>query len=132
MRCENPRLDLRADASAGAERRLTVRDVEKRFIERQAFHERRELVEDIEHDFRDGLVAVEARPHANRVRTALQRFAHRHRRMHAELAHLIARRRDDAATAESTDDQRLAAQFRIVERFHGRIERIHVDVEDGA
>jgi len=36
------------------------------------------------------------------------------------------------AIAAPCDDDRLAAQLRIVPLFHGRIERVHVDVHDFA
>ena len=59
---------------------------------------------------RDLLVARHARPHAHRVRAQPQRRAHRHRRVHAEAAHLVARRRHDAAPAVPADDERLPGE----------------------
>ena len=52
--------------------------------------------------------------------------------MHAELAHFIARRRDDAAVAAATDDDGLAAQLGSVALLDGRVERVHVHVQDRA
>src|SRR5687768_13586023 len=52
--------------------------------------------------------------------------------MHAELAHFVARRCNDTAIAVAPHDDGLAPQRRIVELLDGRIERVHVDVQDGA
>lgn len=54
----------------------------------------------------------------------------RHRRPDAELSGFVARGRDDAALAGSTDGDRLATKLRIVPLLDGCVERIHVDVDD--
>ncbi len=77
-------------------------------------------------------IALHARADHDRVRAALQRLAHRHRGMHAEAAHLVARGGDDAAAAGAADDDRLAGKLRVVELLDRRVERVHVDVQDGA
>jgi hypothetical protein len=127
---DNPLLDRDRNARCVAERGLAFSHVEECFVERQTLHERRVLVKDAEHRARHFLVALEARRHADRVRTAAQRLAHRHRGVHAVLAHFVAGGGDDTAAASSADDQRLATQLRIVECFNGRVERVHVDVQD--
>src|SRR5690606_13049923 len=53
-------------------------------------------------------------------------------RVHAVLAHFVARRGHDATVAGPADDHRFAAQLRMIELLHGCVERIHVDVQDGA
>ena len=52
--------------------------------------------------------------------------------MHAEYAYLVARRRDDSAPAIPADDQRATGERELVMLLHGGVERIHVDVQDGA
>ena len=63
-------------------------------------------------------------------RTALR---HRHRRVDAERARLVARGGDDAAAVGlSADGERLAAQRRVVALLDRRVERVHVDVENAS
>ena len=90
----------------------------------------RELAEDHEHLRGDLAVAPEARRHDDRLRAAPERLAHRHRGMHAEAAHLVARGRDDAASAGAADDHRLAGELGPVALLDGRVERVHVHVQD--
>ncbi len=52
--------------------------------------------------------------------------------MHAELACLVARGRDDAACPGSPDRDRLPPQLRIIALFDRCVERIHVDMDDFA
>ena len=72
-----------------------------------------------------------ARRDTNEVRAAPARFRHRHRGADAEDPRLVARRRNDTATGATYDD-RFAAQFGIVTLLDGRIECVHVDVQDDA
>ena len=50
--------------------------------------------------------------------------------MHAELARFVARGSHDAALGRTAYRYRLAAELRIVALLDGRVERIHVDVDD--
>ena len=50
--------------------------------------------------------------------------------MDAEATHLVRRGRDHATPRLSADDERLSAERRIVPLLDGRVERVHVDVED--
>jgi hypothetical protein len=50
--------------------------------------------------------------------------------MHAELPHLIACRGHDAAIAAAAHDHGFAAQLRAVTLLDGRVEGVHVDVQD--
>ena len=52
--------------------------------------------------------------------------------MHAESADLVARGGDHAAPARAADDHRLARELRPVVLLDGRVERVHVDVQDRA
>ena len=78
----------------------------------------------------DLAVALEPRRHDDRLRAAPERLAHRHCGVHAEAAHLVARGRDDAAPAGAADDHRLAGELRPVALLDGRVERVHVHVQD--
>ena len=50
--------------------------------------------------------------------------------MHAEAAHFVARGRDHAASAGAADHHRLAGELGVVMLLDGRVERIHVHVQD--
>jgi hypothetical protein len=52
--------------------------------------------------------------------------------VHAELAHRVACRRDDAAIARAAHDDGFTGKARIVALFNRCIERIHVHVQNGA
>src|SRR5690606_5754998 len=52
--------------------------------------------------------------------------------MHTELPRFVTGGGHHAASAQTADDQRFAPQGRIVVRFDRSVERIHVDMEDGA
>ena len=125
-------LDLAGDLLAVAERAGAGRHVEEGLVERQALHQRRELVEDGEHLPRHLRVVADARPDADGVRAAPQRLAHGHRRVHAVAAHLVAGRRHHAAAARAADDHGPAAQRGVVALLDGRVEGVHVHVQDGA
>ena len=74
---------------------------------------------------------LEVRPDDDELRAEPHGARHRHRRAHAERARLVARRRDDAAlVGVAADGDRLAAQRRVVALLDGRVEGVHVDVED--
>ena len=67
---------------------------------------------------------LRAQPHGAR---------HGNRRAHAELARFVAGGGDHSAAVRiPAHRDRLAAKRRIVALLHGRIERVHVDVEDAA
>ncbi len=48
----------------------------------------------------------------------------------AEAPHRVVRRGDDAPPARSADDQRLALEFRPIPFLDGRIERVHINVQN--
>lgn len=123
-------LDLARDGDGVAFESAACRDVEIGFVERQTLHERRELVEHGEHLCRHFGITRHARAHADGMRTQLQRAADRHRRAHAEFAHLVTRSRDDAATARAADDQRQTDELGAVALFDRGVERVHVDVQN--
>ena len=104
--------------------------VEIGFVERQRLDDRRVLREDRADLQRHLLVDVEPRLHEDQVGAFSARRHRRHRRADTELARLIAGRGHHAACPRAADRNRLAAQLRIVALLHGRIERIHVHVDD--
>jgi len=56
-----------------------------------------------------------------------QGLEHRHGRADAEGAGDVARRRDHAALAAANDD-RLVGKLRVIALFHGRVERVAIDM----
>ena len=78
------RLDLCGDDRCGSEQRKTVGDIEKRFVEREAFDQWGEFAKYLEHLFGHRLVMRHARRHALQLRAAPQRLADGHRRANAE------------------------------------------------
>src|SRR5262249_59747842 len=79
---------------------------------------------------RDRPIDVEPRFHEDELRAPPLRGDRRHGGPDAEPAGLVARGRHDAALARATDRDGLAAELRIVPLLDGRVERIHVDVND--
>ena len=124
-------LIIAAIVAAVAEQWPRPGDVEERLVDRDRLDLRREPAKD-GHDVARRLLvapAVDRQEHA--VRAAPDRLAQRHRRVDAEPARLVARRRHDPAAARvAADDDRLAAQLRAVALLDGREERVEVDVED--
>jgi hypothetical protein len=79
---------------------------------------------------RHRLVGVEARLDKDQVRALPFGRDRRHRRADTELSRLVARGGHDTAFAGTAHGDGLAAQFRIVTLFDGRVKRVHVDVND--
>ena len=127
---EDALLDLARHVLAAAEEADAARHVEEGLVEREALDEVRELAENREYLGRDLAIALEPRRDDDRLRTAPQRLAHRHRRVHAEAAHFVTRGRDHAARAGAPDHDRLAGELGVVVLLHGRVERVHVHVQD--
>src|SRR5690606_39124386 len=129
---EDPRLDGARDRHLIAVQGAARGHVEEGFVEREALDQRRDLVKHREHFAGYGLIVRHARRDADGLRAQLQRAAHGHRRVHAVAAHHVVRRRDHAAAADAYDDHRLAAHCGLVAFLDRRLERVHVDVQDGA
>ena len=127
---EHPAPDRRRDLLGLAEQPPCAGDVEERLVDRELLDERRDRRED-RHDLAALLgVARHARREERRLRARLAGAGHRHRRVHAERACLVAGGADDAPVPEAADDDRLAAQRRVVELLDRREERVEVDVQD--
>ena len=110
-----------------------LRDVEVRLVERERLDERRHRAVEIEDLLRDGGVALEVGTHDRERGAEAHRARHRNRRAHAELSSLVARGRDDAAALGIPADGNGPSPERgIVALLDGRVEGVHVEVEDAA
>src|SRR3954466_13048858 len=75
----------------------------------------------------DRPIRAEVRTDDDELRAQAKRACHGHRRAHAELARLVARGRNDAATFGPTaDSYGLPAQRRVVPLLYGRVKRVHI------
>ncbi len=126
-------LDLPGDGHAQRLAPGVFRDVEVGLVERQTFDQWRDFAKDREDLLRDGAVLLKVRPHDLQRRAQANRAGHRNRRPHAELAGLVAgRRHHSSGFRRAADRHRLAAQLRPVALLDGRVERVHVHVNDAA
>jgi len=124
--------DQPADLLAAAQQPLAAGDVQEGLVQREALHQRGDVVEDPEHLFGDLAVAGHAGLQVLRAGAQAAGARHRHRRVHAEAARRIVGGRDHPAPAQSPDNDGPAGQFRPVTLFHRSVEGIHVDMDDGA
>ena len=90
----------------------------------------REVAQHLHHLLARLAVGVEPAAQERRVRAAGPCLAARHRRADAERPGLVGRRGHDAAAAGAADDDRLAAQRRLVALLDGGEEGVQVEVED--
>jgi hypothetical protein len=116
-----PRRDLRW----GARDPLHAAHVDERLVDREAFHDRRRVVEDGEELAARRRIRRHARRDDDRVRAQPPRLPPAHRRAHTAGLRLIARREHDPGT----DDHRTAAEPRVVPLLDRREERIGVRVQ---
>ena len=129
------RPDLARDRRPVPEQGRRPGDVEERLVDRDRLDRRGEPPQDRHDVTAGGLVAPAVDRQEDPVRTAPIRLAQRHRRMHAEDAGLVARRRHDPAgvlAAGATDDDRPATQLGTIALFDRREEGVQVDVQDCA
>jgi hypothetical protein len=76
------------------------------------------------------LVSIEATRQDDQFGTTTTRDHARHGAAHAVPTSLVARARDDAASAATTDSDRFPAQRRIVQDLDRREKGVEVDVQD--
>ncbi len=126
--------DLRADDLCNLRRHrhaaLVLGHIEIRFIQRQRLHQLRMPQENLAHLAGHRLVTDEIRGHEHRIRTQPLRAYRGHRRAHAEHARFVGGRAHHRAHAAPRHHHRFAPQRGIVALLHGRVKRIHVDVND--
>ena len=106
------------------------REVDERLVQRQRLDERGEVAQHL-HDLLAGrAVGVEAAAEERSVGAACPRLAPRHGGPHAVAAGLVGRGGHHAPAAGAADDDRLAAQRRLVALLDGGEEGVQVEVED--
>ncbi len=101
-------------------------DVQERLVDRDAFDVRRGVVEDREHGLAGLDVVLEPGRHHDRLRAQLAGLTSAHRRAHPVRLRLVAGREHDAGA----DDDRAAAQVRVIALLDRRVERVQVGVQD--
>ena len=124
--------DAARDADGITEQADAGRDVEKGLVEGEALHFGRDAPKYFEDLLRDIAVVVQTGVYANRVGATLQRFAHWHCRAHAKLARLVACGRNDTTLPLTTDEYGLSRKLGVIALLDRGIERVHIDVQDGA
>ena len=125
-------LQLLGGLLAVAEELLRAGQIEERLVDRERLDQRREAPEDGHDLLAHGVVLGTVDGHEDALRAERAGRAQRHGRAHAELARLVGGRADDAAVvgAATADDDRLAAQRRVVALLDGRKERVEVRMQD--
>ncbi len=101
--------------------------IQKRFVDRERFDQRRQCLHGMTHLASDPDIFGHVGPDHDRGRAQRERFEHRHCRAHPEGPGDVARRRYHAALA-AADDDRLVGEFRVVALLDGRVERVAIDV----
>ncbi len=105
--------------------------VEKGFVERQRLDQFGVVGEYVVHLPRCLAVDGHASRDQDQLRAAFERGRARHRRAHAELARLVARGRDHAATRRAAaDGNRFALQCRVVAHLDGGVKTVCIDMND--
>jgi hypothetical protein len=104
--------------------------IEERLIDRERLDEGCERLEDRHHLSGDLLVPVEVREHDACGWAQPERLRDRHRRANAVTTGLIRRAGNDRAAVRCPDDQRQTTERGVIENLDGRVERVHVDVQD--
>jgi len=123
--------DLLRDVLAGAEQPPGPGHIEKSLVEGDAFDERRVRLEDFVDSLAVPGVPVVAARHEDRVRAQPPGLGRWHCGPNAVDTGLVAGRGDHASPARPADHEGLPRQRRVLEHLDRRVERVHVDVEDG-
>ena len=106
-------------------------DVEERLVEGDHLHQWRHLAEGLHHRGRDGAERVVVGRDDHRLRAGPSGAGHRHRRADAVLAGEVVGREHHPALA-AAHDHGYVDQVGAVADHHGRVEGVHVDVEQVA
>jgi len=101
-------------------------DIEERLVDREAFYERRRVIEHLEQLFAGLAVRIHPRADDDRVRAEPERLCAAHRRPDPVGLRLVAGCEDHAGP----DDDRSPTQRRIVPLLDRRVEGVDVSVQD--
>ena len=122
------RLYLSGDVNGEGYARLVVGHVEERLVERDGLHKLGVLMENGMHLPRHLLIHLVTARHNYQVGAHALGKAHRHRRVHAKGARLVARCGHHASLAVVPNGDGLATQLGVVALLHRREKGVHVDV----
>ena len=100
--------------------------IEERLVDRQAFDQRRRVLEDAEDGLAGGDIGRESRRHDDRPRAQAACLSPAHGGSDAVGLGLVAGRQHDAPA----DDHRAAPQAGIIPLLDGCVERVQVGVQD--
>jgi len=109
---------------------IVFRNVEVRFVEGQGFDQVGVTLEGFPDLARDSPIARKIRWQEHGARAEVFRSNRWHCRPHAKSSGFVASSADNGALTAPRYYDGLAAQLRIVPLLHGRIERVHVDMND--
>ena len=107
-----------------------MRNVEKRFVQRERLDEFGIVVEDVADLLRNGLVDIEARRHEDQVGTETPGQHRGDRRTDSERPGLVTGRRHDTPRSVVAHGDRTPPEFGTVTLLDGGVESIHIDVYD--
>src|ERR1700685_3092304 len=122
----------RRNTSRGRQASLVLGYVEIRLVQRQWFHQIGVPLEDLAHAVRDSSISYEIRREKDSIGAQAFRTNRRHGRPHTKASRFIRSGTDHRTGTPPGDNDRLAAQLRIIPLFDGSIEGVHVDVNDFA
>ena len=122
--------DGAGDLGCGGQAAFVFGHIEVGFVEGERLDEIGVAAEDVAGLARDGAVADEVRRHEDGVRAKALGAQGGHGGADAEAARFIRGGADDGAVAAPRDDDRLAAQLRIVALLDRGVKSVHVDVDD--
>ena len=124
--------NCRRNTSSGRQASLVLGNVEIRFVQRQRFHQIGVSLENLAHHARDRPVSYEIWREKDSAGAQAFRTNRRHGRAHPKASRFIRSSTNNRTAASPSDDDRLAAQLRIIPLFDGRIKCVHVHVDDFA
>ncbi|CDE47760.1 unknown [Sutterella sp. CAG:351] len=125
-------LDSERRFRAARKRNRALRDIQKRFIDRNRLHQRRVAAENSLDCARHFLIALHIRVDEDEIRAQRLRAVGRHSGVNAVTPGFITRGRNHAPPFSSADRYRTAPELRVVALLDRRIERVHVDVENSS
>ena len=120
------------NASCGRQTNLVLGNVEICFVQRQRLHQIRVPLEYLAHQARDRTIAWEIRGNEDRIGARACGTSRWHGRAYPETSGLIRSGTDHRTVAPPGDNDRFAAELRIIPLLDGRKKRVQVDTDDFA